>query len=46
MSRNTLPPTGFCRVRAVKVAVLSKGPSICMDENADEASHVGFVLAD
>jgi hypothetical protein len=45
MSRNTLPPGSFDGVRAVKVAVLSKGPSICMDENADETVHVGLVMA-
>ena len=45
-STDTLPPSCFNWIGAVEVAVLSKRPSVCMDENADEAVHVGFVLSD
>jgi hypothetical protein len=45
-SSDTLPPSCFDWIWAVQVAVLSKLPSIGMDENADETLHVGLVLSD
>ena len=45
-SSDTLPPSCFDWIGAIQIPVLSKVPSIRMDENADEALHVGFVLSD
>jgi hypothetical protein len=44
-SSDTLPPSCFDWIGAVQVPVLSKNPSVLMDENADEAVHVVLVGA-